>query len=155
MYILEGPDGAGKSNLALQLQNTTGHAIVRLRQPTEDELLGKVMFNDYKKLIKQYRNAIFDRSWYSEMVYGPVMRKGSVITYPDMFELERTIATSGGGIIIHCTAAPAKLWKRCKAKREDYITTEELLKQIVDDYEQLMGTPHILPVVRYEYKDVY
>ena len=107
--------------------------------------------DEYLDVINSGKNCIFDRSWYSEMVYGPVMRDASVITYPQMYELERKLAKRGA-VVIYCTAPEQVLWKRCTSRGEDYITKYETFQQICMGFEQLMlQVPHLIPVVTYEY----
>lgn len=152
IIILEGPDGSGKTTLAQQISKQTGFPIIHRSQPkTEEEKM--CMMGEYLQAIKERKNAIFDRCWYSEMAYGPVMRDESVITYPEMYELERQLAKSGA-MIIHCTGPEAALWMRCQRRGEEYITCRDDFKAIHKNFEEIMSVPHYIPVVRYEYKDV-
>lgn len=152
ILIIEGPDGSGKTTLANQLSRQTGYPIIHRSQPkTEEEK--KLMMGEYIQTIKANKNAIFDRCWYSEMVYGPVMRDASVLSYPEMYELER-LAAKAGAMIIYCTGPESALWMRCMKRGEDYITCRDTFKAIHKSYEDLMSVPHYIPVVRYEYKEV-
>lgn len=153
IIIIEGPDGAGKTTLANQLSRQTKYDIVHRSQPkTDDEK--KHMMSEYVAVIKSSKNIILDRCWYSEMVYGPIMRDASVISYPEMYELEKLLAKAGA-IVIYATAPKAALWQRCQKRGEDYITSHTTFCQICDAYEQLMTTvPHYIPVLKYEYKEV-
>ena len=151
IIILEGPDGGGKTTLAQQLAKQTGYPIIHRSQPkTEEEK--KLMMGEYLQAIAT-NNAIFDRCWYSEMAYGPVMRDSSVIGYPAMYELERKLARKGA-IIIHCTGPEPTLWSRCTKRGEDYITSRDDFKAIYNNYNDIMNAPHYIPVVKYEYKDL-
>lgn len=152
IIILEGPDGSGKSTLAEKLAKQTGYILMHRTKPNSDEEK-KNMMAEYLQVIKSGKNVIFDRCWYSEMVYGPIMRDETVITYPDMFELERLLCRRGA-ILIYCTDKPDVLWERCKARGEDYITDILTHTKICEGYEELMGVPHLIPVVRYGYEDL-
>lgn len=153
LIIIEGPDGSGKSTLADKLHRQTGYQVLHRTQPKTEEDKQRMM-DEYIQVMKAGKNIIMDRSWYSEMVYGPVMRDTSVITYPQMYELEK-LAAKYGAIIIHCTAPEATLWKRCLRRGEDYITNRDAFHQICAGFDQLMyDVPHIIPVVTYEYKDM-
>lgn len=151
IIILEGPDGAGKTMLAEKIRRQTGYNLVHRVQPKSEEDKTRMM-DEYEQVIKSGKNCILDRCWYSEMVYGPVMRDASVITYPQMYQLEKHLA-SVGAIIIHCTAALNTLWKRCLSRGEDYIVDRGTYEKIYYGYYELMyEVPHIIPVVTYEYQ---
>lgn len=151
--IIEGPDGAGKTMLANKLRDQTGYMLLHRSQPKTEEEKAKMM-DEYLQVIKSGKNCIFDRAWYSEMVYGPVMRDASVIDYPQMYALEKSLAKCGA-IVIHCTAPANTLWKRCTTRGEDYIVDAVTFKKIYDGYQALMyEVPHLVPVVTYEYKDM-
>lgn len=152
IIIIEGPDGSGKTNLANKLSQQTGWPIVHRTQPKSDDEK-KAMMDSYLEVINSGRNCIFDRSWYSEMVYGPVMRDTSVISYAQMYALERKL-TKRGAMIIHCTGPIDTLWKRCLLRGEDYIVDRTTYAQIYGGFEELMyEVPHVIPVVAYEYRE--
>ena len=153
ILIIEGPDGAGKTTLANKLREQTGFMLLHRSQPKTEEDKQRMM-DEYLQVIKSNKNCIMDRSWYSEMVYGPVMRDASVITYPQMYELERRLAKVGS-LIIYCTAPENTLWSRCMNRGEDYITKREVLHEICKGYDTIMyDVPHIIPVVTYDYKSM-
>lgn len=152
IIIIEGIDGAGKTMLAEQLSRQTGYPVIHRTQPKTDEEK-KIMMGEYLQVIRSGKNMIFDRSWYSELAYGPAMRDASVISYPEMYELEAHLAKTGA-LIIYCTGPKAALWKRCTARGEDYVTSRDDFNSIYDNYETIMAVPHRIPVVRYEYKDM-
>lgn len=152
IIILEGPDGSGKTTLAKQLSRQTGYPYEHRSKPENEEEKAKMMI-EYLQMCKSRQNLIVDRCWYSEMVYGKVMRDQSYIDYTQMYELERMLA-KGGAIIIYCTASKAALWMRATQRGEDYITSRDDFNAICEEYEKLMSVPHYIPVVRYEYKEV-
>lgn len=153
IIIIEGADGAGKTTLAQKIKDQTGYLMMHRTQPKTEEDK-KRMMDEYMQVIKAGKNCIFDRSWYSEMVYGPVMRDESVITYLQMYELERMLAKHGA-LVIYCTAPEATLWKRCLKRGEDYITSPDTFHAICTGFDKLMyDVPHYIPVLTYEYKDL-
>ena len=91
IIIIEGPDGAGKTTLAEQISRQTKYPIIHRTKPKNEEEK-KRMMGEYLQTIRSGKNMIFDRCWYSEMAYGPVMRDSSVISYPQMYELEEQLA---------------------------------------------------------------
>ena len=152
IIIIEGPDGSGKTTLAEKISKQTKYPIIHRSQPnTEEEK--KLMMGEYLQTIRSGKNMIFDRCWYSEMAYGPVMRDDSVISYPEMYELEELLAKSGA-LIIYATGAKAALWQRCQKRGEDYITARDDFNAICANFDKIMNVPHHIPVVRYEYKDL-
>ena len=152
IIILEGPDGSGKTTLANTIHRQTGYQLLHRSHKTDANATS--LFDEYAQVIKSGKNVIMDRSWYSEMVYGPVMRKSSAITYPQMYELER-LAAKNGAIIIHCTAPESVLWKRCLRRGEDYVTNRDTFHAICTGFDQLMHSmPHLITVTTYEYEDL-
>jgi thymidylate kinase len=153
ILILEGADCSGKSTLAEQIHKQTGYKQLHRTQPKTEEDK-KCMMDEYLQVIKANKNCILDRSWYSEMVYGPVMRDASVISYPQMYELERML-TKNGALLIYCTAPEPTLWKRCLRRGEEYITKPDDFHNICKGFDELMyDVPHFIPVLTYEYKDM-
>ena len=152
IIIIEGPDGSGKTTLANTLSKQTGYPVIHRSQPKTEEEKAE-MLQGYIDTIKAGRNAIFDRCWYSEMVYGPVMRDASVITYPAMYELERMLAKRGA-LIIHCKDDPDILWHRATRRGEDYIKDYGIHVDICKSFDALFSVPHLIPVVTYGYKDM-
>lgn len=147
IYILEGPDGGGKTTLAEKLSAMTRIKITHFSYPKDEEEKARMLIM-YQDLLKSASNAIIDRCWYSDMAYGPVMRGAATITYPQMYELER-MAANKGAMIIYCTDSKTALWTRATHRGEDYMTSREQFNQVCDNYEELFRMPHLIPVVRY------
>jgi len=152
IFILEGPDGAGKTTLAEQLAVSTGYNIVHRTKPNNEEEKQQMMAM-YMDAMRKGTNAIFDRCWYSEMVYGAIMRDASYISDKQMRTLESLLANNGG-LIIHCTDTIDRLWERCLKRGEDYITDCTTIGLIKMKFEYVMHSlPHAVPVVRYSISD--
>ena len=153
IIIIEGPDGSGKTTLAQKLSKQTGYPVVHRSQPKNDEEKQR-MFREYMVAIEAGKNVIFDRCWYSEMAYGPVMRDDSVISYPEMYLLEEKLAKHGA-LIIYCPDKPKTLWQRATKRGEDYITDFGTFERICTNFDIIMQcVPHHIPVVKYDYKDM-
>lgn len=150
IYILVGPDGSGKTELAKRLVKDTKATYVKKQYAAnKDEEIN--MLNDYCNAMTTAltENIVFDRAWYCEMVYGPVMRGTSVINEGDCEYLE-SVASSIGAIIIYCTEDPAVLWDRCQKRGEEYIKTFEQLQEIKHRYDDLLlNQSRMIPVVTY------
>jgi thymidylate kinase len=149
IIIVDGPDGAGKTTLAEYLSVKFGYPIRHRGKPvTQAEK--DAMMAEYLNDIKSGANMVWDRGFYSEMVYGPVMRDGSYISNAQMIALEEALVDSGA-IVFYCTDDILKLWERCTTRGETYITTIETLAEIKDRFDYLMfEMEHKIPVVRYE-----
>ena len=152
-YIIDGPDGAGKTTLVKKIIEANPGAItMHFSKPNSDE----EAFNYWKVYLEALKKSagasvvIFDRSWYSDMVYGPVMRGREEMTKENMETLELAVRALGGGLILYCTGKPEVLWRRCKQRGEVYIDRFEQLKALHDKYEEVMRLPKYLPVVRYD-----
>lgn len=150
IIILEGPEAAGKSTLANKLSMQTGYPIVHRDKPkTEEDKLR--MMEYYLAAVGSDKNFIFDRCWYSEIVYGTVMRDKSYISYEQMYQLETALAKNGGGMIIHCTDHLSLLWDRMITRGDDYINEIDDLANLTDMFHHVLHRmPHHIPVVKYE-----
>lgn len=148
IYIIEGIDGSGKTTLAQRIAAQANAELIHMSYPkTEEEK--EHMFDEYAKVLNKQKNMIFDRCWYSEMAYGPVMRDKSYIDWPQMYALERLIAQKNGGMIIHCTGPVSKLWTNAHSRGEDYVVSRNAFDKIHANFAEIMMAPHILPVVTY------
>lgn len=152
IYIIEGPDGSGKSYLARKLAKQLNLPMIHREKPETQEDKDNMM-RSYIEVIKKGKSVVYDRAWYSEMVYGDVMRDASVISYPQMYELEKLLAKKGA-MLIYCMGNPSKLWERAQERGEDYIKMAQEYLQICAGYDVLMNVPHYIPVLKYEYKDM-
>lgn len=152
IIIIEGADGSGKSTLAEKMSRQTGWPVVHMSMPKTDEEKSS-MSEMYAEVIKANHNLIFDRCWYSEMAYGPTMRDESLIGYPDMYKLEE-LSAKKGAMIIYCTDKPDVLWKRCQRRGEDYVLHKVDFMEICEAFDEIMSVPHLIPVVKYGYKDL-
>lgn len=152
IYIIEGPDGAGKTTLAKQIKEASpGSQILHFGAPETDEDAERY-WQIYFQALKEHagETIILDRSWYSDMVYGPIMRNRLEMTPQHKEMLELTVRALGGGIVIYCTGSQQRLWARCRARGETYIPDSNVHKEICKAYDRVMKTVQWLPVVCYD-----
>lgn len=150
MFIfIEGIDGSGKSTLASRLSASTGAPIVHMSYPkTKEEREG--MFNMYCKELTHPStssvNRIFDRCWYSEIAYGPVMRRKSYIDYEQMYELEHIANSCGGAMVIYVQRTLQEVVEAARRRGEDYVKDPQQYVDIIKNYSALFSMPHFIPV---------
>jgi thymidylate kinase len=149
--IIEGADGSGKSTLVRYLSATTGYPVVHRSKPkNEEDRLN--MMAEYKKAAESGSNEIWDRSFYSEMVYGKVMRDKSYISSVDMIELEQ-ILSKKGAMVIFATGDANDLWHNCKSRGETYIESVEQIWELDNEFNKLFFSKlHLLPITIYNIK---
>lgn len=148
IILLEGPDGAGKTTLAQRLSDMTGYKVEHFSYPKNEEDFQN-MCTQFKQLCASRKNLIVDRCWYSEMVYGPIMRHTDHMDVFKMYEYERD-AVKVGALLIYCTGQEAALWKRLTVRGEDYVASRDDFKAICKRYDDIMSLPHYIPVLKYE-----
>ena len=99
IFILEGPDGVGKTTLAKELVRQTGGKYFHLRYRWPDKIF------DYHTAIIRYAArsdvpVIIDRWWPSEAVYASCYRDGS--PWPLQGRMADRVARKLGAVYIYC-----------------------------------------------------
>lgn len=150
IIIVEGPDGAGKTQLCKRLSSGTGWPIVHRSNPkTIDEM--EEMFAMYSKALENKDNQIWDRGFYSEMAYGPIMRGKSYITEEMMSSLEIQLSKIPGSMVIFCGNDIDTLWERCQRRGETFISNKVTLMRIAMKFEKIERyMEHFIPVLHHE-----
>jgi len=153
IIIVEGPDGAGKSTLIQQLlASHPGSTMKHFGAPKNDD----ESYNYWQVYMDAINEAdptkltIFDRSWYSDLVYAPVMRNRDEMDLRHVKLLEAFVVSHGGGYVIYLTATLNVLWKRCTVRGEHYVKTKEQLIALAQGYSDVFANVCTLPVVRYD-----
>lgn len=153
IILVEGPDGAGKTELINKLlrshpDSSTLHFGAPKTQEEEENYwmvyMRAISETDPNKL------TLFDRCWYSDLVYAPVMRGKPGMDMRHVKMLEKYVIASGGGHVVHCTANIHVLWARCQRRGEDYVTEKSQLEAIAKSYEDVLTNKCTLPVIRYD-----
>jgi predicted ATPase len=111
LIVLEGCDGAGKTTMADALAAHHGYAIVHAtRTPEGIDLVAK-----YSAILARPGPLVLDRSFVSELVYGPLERGRSRLTISDAAHLAAAVAERGG-ILVHLTGQPEEIVTRLLAR---------------------------------------
>lgn len=144
--VLEGCDGTGKSTLAAHLTRRSGFSVVHC-VPTPG---GIDLAERYRDVLRQTGRLVLDRCFVSELVYGPLRRGRSRLTWAQALDLTEAVAARDG-VFLHLTGPPALL--RARLIRRDG-TAESLseLTDIVSGYQRVFErlSGHA-PVVRLLY----
>jgi hypothetical protein len=109
--VLEGCDGTGKSTLAALLGARRGYTIVRSGRLDD----GADLADRYRAVLDQPGNLVLDRSFITELVYGP-LRNGRSRLDPDQAVRLAFALADRGGVLVHLTAHPKALAWRLRAR---------------------------------------
>jgi thymidylate kinase len=113
VIVLEGCDGVGKTTLAEALAARHGHTIVHSgRTPDGTDLADR-----YETILALPGRLVLDRSFISELVYGPLDRGRSRLTLPAAITLTQRVAERGG-VLVHLTGHPEIIATRLQARQE-------------------------------------
>ena len=148
IIIMEGPDGAGKTTACKRLSNLLSCHVRHFSYP-RDEREGQNMYTMYRDLIREHllgKIEIWDRAWYSDICYGPIMRNKRYISINDSLRLERLLQ-GVGAMVIYCTGNKYDMYKKAKERGEDYVTNFETYELIYNEYRNLFNyEAHLVPV---------
>lgn len=143
IYI-EGPNGIGKTTCAKRLADLYG---MKYKHHTVPKHPNRFFMKLYYKLTELFtRNCVYDRCWYSELVYGPVYRGKSVLYLSDAIELNKFITRQNSALIVGIPyndddAIIGKLSTMNKRNESHpIIPNHKEYKQIVSRYYDLRST---------------
>lgn len=149
LVILEGPDGAGKSTLAEELQRRLPGAEYVHHGPylgASPRELSAVFMASMKPAFTA--DLIMDRCWLSEPIYASVFRKSeSRISSVHKRMLERT-ALALNAVVVLCRPPFSVCERAFLSGRDEYMQTSEQLLGVHDQYVSLKTD---LPVIHYDY----
>lgn len=133
-FLIEGPDGSGKSTIARTISQLYGHNIIHNSYPKTIEE-GQNMKQYYIDLMKS-KNIVIDRGWWSEQVYGNIIRDKSWLSVSETNELT-DMFLAGDNMIIYCTGDVKVLWDRCIQRGETYVKDFVIYQQIHTMYDSM------------------
>jgi broad-specificity NMP kinase len=144
--VLEGCDGVGKSTLARELARDFGFTIVHSARTPD----GINLAERYQRILSQPGRLALDRSFVSELVYGPLRHGGSRLTDTDACDLAALVA-SREGVLMHLTAPASVIRARLLARDGPAAASPADIEFLIAAYERVVTTlaPY-LPVVRFD-----
>lgn len=137
VIILEGCDKCGKSTLAKVLSEKTGYPIVHFGAPKDRKECDE-MFDMYRDYLGTHDDVILDRSWYSDLVYGPIFRGRPSMNNAQVAMLERIVSRKGC-VLYHCYDSAENIMKRVGEQGDEY-TTAETVQNILDCFSMVMSS---------------
>jgi thymidylate kinase len=111
IIVLEGCDGVGKTALATALATHYGYAIMHAGRTPE----GTDLFAKYRSILTRPGPLVLDRSFVSELVYGPLEHFRSRLTFDDATRLAVAVGNRGG-VLVHLTGQPEQIATRLSAR---------------------------------------
>jgi thymidylate kinase len=132
--VLEGCDGVGKTTLAQLLSTHHGFRIEHSpRTPDHLDLAGR-----YRTILARDGLLLFDRCFISELVYGPINRGRSRITWSEAIDLAETVIARDG-LLVHLTAPPAIVHRRLLTRDGESISLDDVTA-LITAYRRVFDT---------------
>lgn len=153
VYIVEGPDGAGKTTLAQKLAvERDAHYVHFSSMPRVTFALARMYVEAMLPALLGYQDVVLDRCWLSEIPYGKVFRGGANRLDPaDVRMLER-LAMRCGAIVILCMPDKDTCVKNFLGRRSVEMLDDEVqLSKVYDSYLHEVDTE--LTELSYDYEN--
>lgn len=133
MLIIEGIDGVGKTTLVEYLQS---YGMKKYHFDYDSKNMD--LFTKYMKvLLEDNCELVLDRSFISEMVYGPVIRNKCKLSIEDYTKLLVAYKNTGAKII-YLTAPKDVLLKRRNDEKSDYEIITNYYEELNKKYDEIM-----------------
>jgi len=130
VVVLEGCDGVGKTTVADHLAAHHGFQVVHSsRSPDNVDLVQR-----HRAIITTPGRLALDRSYISELVYGPVLHSGSRLAWSGALELT-ALAAQQGGVLVHLTAEPRCIHDRLRTRQDGDAWELSLIERIQQQYD--------------------
>jgi hypothetical protein len=128
VIVLEGCDGTGKTTAAASLADQHGYTVVHSGRISRTRGLTE----RYRAVLDLPGKVALDRSFISELVYGPLRDGRSRLTPRQAAELAFVIADRGG-VLVHLTGCPGALAERLRI-RDGYAPEPTWIDRLVQTY---------------------
>ena len=146
MVIIEGLDGVGKTTLVDYLVE---NGLKKYHFDYDENNLD--IYTKYINVLNQdTKNLVFDRSFISEMVYGPVLRKKCKLSLDQYTKLLYAYKECNSSIIYLTSPKDILLLRRANDIK-DYQTILNYYEQLNEQYNRIMDyNENIIDVLRYD-----
>jgi len=130
--VIDGCDGTGKTTLAGRLA-ARGFTVVHFG-PTPS---GVDLADRYRNVLAQNGRLALDRCFVSELVYGPLFRGRSRISWATVLELATAVAARGG-VFVHLTGSTDTVRSRLFA-RDAVAPPAATIEAILHAYQEVFA----------------
>lgn len=130
MIIIEGIDGTGKSSLADDLEKEGFHKYHLSYDEKNEQGYWSVLDKEPKRLV-------LDRSFISELVYGPILRNFCRINKQETKNIIEQYKKSGTKII-YLKSSKSTLLERRKSDKEDTEMLQEYFEELDYRYDKVI-----------------
>jgi thymidylate kinase len=153
VYIVEGPDGAGKTTLARQMALDLDARYVHFSSmPRVTFGLARMYVEAMLPALLGYQDVVMDRCWLSEVPYGRVFRGGANRLDPaDVRMLERLAMKCGAGVVLCMPTRKLCVANFMSRKATEMLDDEMQLSKVYDIYRDEVTTE--LPMLMYNYEE--
>lgn len=141
VFLLEGPDGAGKTTTAKQLADMFGGQVVHFSQPTTNSAwieYGRPVMTAYNQAQRDgYEALIIDRLHISEYIYGPIFR-GRVLGKRVEYRAIEQLLDMFGTTRLYISPGWKTIQRRFQERGDDFVNLHQNL-QIHRAYLKLLS----------------
>ena len=134
VIVLEGCDGTGKSTIAAALGSHHGYAVLHSARTPD----GADLTERYNAILADPRRIVLDRSFISELVYGPLDHDRSRLMPGDAAALARRVAERGG-VLVHLTGHPAAIAARLRSRDGSAAPASGRIRAIIHAYHSVFA----------------
>ena len=152
LFIMEGPDGGGKSTLVETLRKTYPRAhYVHFGPLLKVKQLFRCYVEAMMPAVLGHSDVVLDRCWLSEPIYGSVFRGGQLRVDPVEERMLERLAARCNAVVINCLPPWSSVSRTFESRKgEEYLDTQKQLKEVYNQYALLKGGTS-LPVLPYDY----
>lgn len=155
IFIVEGPDGAGKSTLAQALAETVRARLVHCEAfPHVSTGLGRLYVEAMLPALLGYTNIVLDRAWLSEPIYGRAYRKGADrLGVVGRRMLERVALRCNTYVVVCLPSMDVCLNAFNQRRATEYLDSAHQLMTVYSDYATRLaeGSLTDLPTTSFDY----